>query len=190
MSVNTGPGERAGVLDCGRPLPLCPRTGVKCALAEPQPKRQRRVLGHVTTWRFRRGHFQDAPLSPRGSSWPNCNQTFPARSACIVWNEACLAALGGLKGREASLIERLNMVRNRCSFVLVLVTAWISVCGCQAGELAVQRLVTFSYSDDDTQPTSLIQGSDGSLYGTTRGSVATGGSPDDTVFTDGFDGTP
>jgi uncharacterized repeat protein (TIGR03803 family) len=68
------------------------------------------------------------------------------------------------------------------AFLLVLVSVWIMVCRSHAGEQAVQRLVTFSYSDDDTQPTSLIQGSDGYLYGTTRGSVATGGSPNDTVF--------
>jgi uncharacterized repeat protein (TIGR03803 family) len=59
---------------------------------------------------------------------------------------------------------------------------WILVCPSHAGELAVQRLVTFSYSDDDTQPTSLIEGSDGFLYGTTSGSFQTNGSPNGTVF--------
>ncbi len=44
-------------------------------------------------------------------------------------------------------------------------------------QLALQRLVTFSLSDDDTQPTSLIQGLDGNLYGTTSGSFGSGGHP-------------
>ena len=55
-------------------------------------------------------------------------------------------------------------------------------CASQAADFAVQRLVTFGYSDDGTQPTSVIQGSDGFLYGTTRGSFATGGSPNGSVF--------
>lgn len=38
-----------------------------------------------------------------------------------------------------------------------------------ADQLALQRLVAFSSSDDGTQPTSLIQGADGYLYGTTSG---------------------
>jgi uncharacterized repeat protein (TIGR03803 family) len=46
-----------------------------------------------------------------------------------------------------------------------------------AADLALQRLVTFSTSDDDTQPTSLIQGLDGNFYGTTSGSFGSGGHP-------------
>jgi uncharacterized repeat protein (TIGR03803 family) len=59
-----------------------------------------------------------------------------------------------------------------------LMGIWMIVCGGQAAELAVQRLATFSHSDDNTQPTSLIQGSDGCLYGTTSGDHTTNG----TVF--------
>jgi uncharacterized repeat protein (TIGR03803 family) len=36
-------------------------------------------------------------------------------------------------------------------------------------QLVLQRLATFSFSDDGTQPTSLIQGADGCLFGTTSG---------------------
>jgi uncharacterized repeat protein (TIGR03803 family) len=64
------------------------------------------------------------------------------------------------------------------SLITPLLGVCTIVCGAHAGELAVQRLATFSYSDDDTQPTSLISGSDGSFYGTTSGDRSTNG----TVF--------
>jgi len=52
----------------------------------------------------------------------------------------------------------------------------------KAEELAFQRLFNFSFSDDHTQPGSLVQGTDGFLYGTT--SRSTPGTPftNDTVF--------
>jgi uncharacterized repeat protein (TIGR03803 family) len=48
---------------------------------------------------------------------------------------------------------------------------------CLGDQLALQRLVTFSLCDDDTQPSSLIQGLDGNFYGTTSGSFGSGGHP-------------
>lgn len=88
----------------------------------------------------------------------------------------------GVNGPGMTRRRIFGISRNRFSFLPALMGVWIIVCASHAGELAVQRLVTFSYSDDGTQPTALNQGSDGSLYGTTRGNFQTGGSPNGTVF--------
>jgi uncharacterized repeat protein (TIGR03803 family) len=66
-----------------------------------------------------------------------------------------------------------------CSSVIFL--TWMCIIGganyVSGTESALQRLVTFSLSDDDTQPTSLIRGLDGNFYGTTGGSFGSGGHP-------------
>ena len=50
------------------------------------------------------------------------------------------------------------------------------------GQFGLQSLATFSCSDDGTQPTSLIQGTDGCLYGTTSGTQNAALSTNGTVF--------
>jgi uncharacterized repeat protein (TIGR03803 family) len=82
----------------------------------------------------------------------------------------------------------LSGIVNSCS-AAVMKNNWLRIAGLVAvvmiafagrghgGELALQRLVTFSMSDDDSQPTSLIQGLDGNFYGTTSGSFGSGGHP-------------
>ena len=67
----------------------------------------------------------------------------------------------------------------------LLLVAWLCllpVSAADGGALAFQRLFNFSFSDDHTQPGSLVQGADGCLYGTTTRS--TPGTPftNDTVF--------
>jgi uncharacterized repeat protein (TIGR03803 family) len=73
-------------------------------------------------------------------------------------------------------------MKNDTSWISILLGVGTIACASQAADLAVQRLVTFGHSDEDSQPTSLIHGSDGFLYGTTRGSLVTGGTPGGTVF--------
>jgi uncharacterized repeat protein (TIGR03803 family) len=50
------------------------------------------------------------------------------------------------------------------------------------GPFAFQRLATFSASDEGTQPTSLIAGADGCIYGTTSGSISGPLATNGTVF--------
>jgi uncharacterized repeat protein (TIGR03803 family) len=72
--------------------------------------------------------------------------------------------------------------------LLACVVALISLCtgltrGRAAdGALAFQRLATFSASDEGTQPTSLIRGADGFIYGTTSGSISGPLATNATVF--------
>ena len=66
----------------------------------------------------------------------------------------------------------------KCAHWLALMGLCLGVLEIRAEELVVQRLAVFSHSDDATQPTSLIQGLDGCLYGTTSGDRLTNG----TVF--------
>ncbi|MCI0746574.1 MAG: hypothetical protein L0Y58_14330 [Verrucomicrobia subdivision 3 bacterium] len=56
---------------------------------------------------------------------------------------------------------------------MTAIAVGLAACASVAAEtqFALQRLAVFGFSDDGTQPTSLIQGLDGSLYGTTSGSV-------------------
>jgi uncharacterized repeat protein (TIGR03803 family) len=61
-----------------------------------------------------------------------------------------------------------------------LMALWITASASHSvgGQVALQRLVTFSISDEGTQPASLIEGGNGCLYGTTSGGRFTNG----TVF--------
>ncbi len=51
--------------------------------------------------------------------------------------------------------------------LLRMAMALVCIDAFAANELALQRLVTFSASDEEPQPHSFIQGSDGHFYGTT-----------------------
>src|SRR5436309_1680588 len=85
------------------------------------------------------------------------------------------------KGRtRTNTAIRLRLAR----FAPVLAAFWICVGWSHAadGPLAFQRLIAFSFSDDGTQPGSLIQGADGCLYGTTSGSRSPNLFTNGTVF--------
>src|SRR5687767_9305706 len=54
------------------------------------------------------------------------------------------------------------------ALLLMVLLAGLSATHAQ-GQLALQSVLAFGFSDDGTQPTSLIQGADGCFYGTTSG---------------------